>query len=319
MKRAAVVGIVAGAALLLVACAGGPQGPGATSPPPSDPTDAGSLSEEIASPTAATPASPSPASRPGSWSGIRVVDGQVEVVTDQQEVLHAEAITDGTQAYLTYTDVDHGVPVLWSTCCEPVPGTTAGQGFSEFGAQIDRVGEAMVRVGGDGTVFVHHQGSEEVVGFAGVLDATVVGDLAVALRDYGQVPDPAGEQSAGLALVHVGMDAEVAEVKALSERACALTRYGHDAVAVLQPDAGGSSGPDAPGPMYCRGSQLVVLDAGTGDVRETLALDGEIVHLSSDATGAWLIVTRDTGAVDWIGVDGSTGRLAEAGYIRADW
>lgn len=298
--RACVVGI-AMVAMVVAACTAAPDasGPAATAAPPS-----------------ATPAADAPAAqRPTSWSGIRRAAGGVEIVRDG-EVIAAERLEGATAAQTAYTDVDHGKPVLWSTCCEPVTGTTRSQGdLSEYGAQVDRVASAMVRVSADGTVVVRTGDHEDVVAFAGILDAAVVGERVVGLRDFEQVPDPAqDEQSTGLTLVHISRDAAVTDVAGLARAACAITRYGDDAVAVLQPPPGGAARPHA-----CRGTRLTVLDAATGEPRKRLTLEEPIVHLSADDSGLWLIVTLASGAVDWIGVDGTTGRLAGAGYIRADW
>lgn len=222
----------------------------------------------------------------------------------------------GLQPELTYTDADHGDPVLWSTCCEPVLGSThARNGFDGYGARVDRVGDDLVRVGADGTVFVGNPANEQVAAFEGIVDATIVGERILALRDFEQVPNPETDtQLEGLTLVHVSRQADVTAVATLRRPACALTRYGPDAVVVLHPGGGGPAGP-----LYCRGTRLSVLDATSGAVRDRIVLDEEIVHLSSDDTGGWLIVTRRSGAVDGIGVDGTTGRLAESGYLRADW
>ena len=287
--------------------------PAATSepaaPPPATPSEPVATTATAAASETADAAVP----RPTAWSGIRSAGEDVEIVSTGQ-VLHVDRAAEDATAE-AYTDVDHGEPVLWATCCEPVTGTThAVEGFREHGARVDRVSDRMVRVAADGTVFIREAGDEEVLAFAGVVDAALVGDVVVALRDFGQVPDPVGEEPGGLALVHIGNDVSVTEVAALSATACAVVRYGQDAVAVLHPD------PDGPvGPLYCRGTRMTVLDASTGEQRDELTLDEQAVHVSSDDTGHWLLLTSVSGAVSWLGVDGSSGRLAESGYVRADW
>ncbi len=278
--------------------------------------------------------------RPDRWVGI-TDDGRL-VVVDAESGEHARVLGEfdhpdecpkagepaaGCRWVVEVALSPDGQQVYYETCCEPAPGVIhrvpIGGGEPEmvvFGAHpaVDAAGERLAVVELQ-WVTMHELGGERVVRFRD--------DDSPAML-HGMTWSPDGEQLAFVAFdrndeagrLHV---LDLNEADSLADayaigppnggRSWTLPTFRRDgALVVVEQELQVPNSPEGP-------ARAVVVDPGSGEVRERFDRSGAVLSQHHDRSGTYLLYVLADGSVRWELDGADSGVLADGGYLAATW